>query len=104
MVQFLRNSLTLPRNTAHRNRGGVRPINSQPRRPRTPMIVPSIITTHELTRTYRSHLALSNVTLTVTPGSVYALVGPNGAGKTTLIQLLMNLQPATSGSAEILGL
>jgi ABC-2 type transport system ATP-binding protein len=34
---------------------------------------------------------------------VYALVGPNGAGKTTLIQLLMNLQAPTSGSAEILG-
>jgi len=44
------------------------------------------------------------VTLTVAPGSVYALVGPNGAGKTTLIQLLMNLQRATAGTAEVLGL
>jgi ABC-2 type transport system ATP-binding protein len=43
------------------------------------------------------------VTLRVEPGSVYALVGPNGAGKTTLIQLLMNLQQATSGTAHILG-
>lgn len=67
------------------------------------MIVPSIAT-HSLTRTYGRHTALKDVSLTVEPGSVYALVGPNGAGKTTLIQLLMNLQPATAGTAEVLGL
>ncbi|MGD0797774.1 MAG: ABC transporter ATP-binding protein [Acidobacteriaceae bacterium] len=62
------------------------------------------IATHALTRRYGSTVALRDVTLTVEPGSVYALVGPNGAGKTTLIQLLMNLQPSTSGSAEVLGM
>lgn len=67
------------------------------------MITPSIAT-HALTRKYGSQSALDAVTLSVEPGSVYALVGPNGAGKTTLIQLIMNLQPATSGSSEILGL
>jgi ABC-2 type transport system ATP-binding protein len=61
------------------------------------------IATHSLTRRYGAHTALSDVTLSVEPGSVYALVGPNGAGKTTLIQLLMNLQAATSGTAEVLG-
>ena len=61
------------------------------------------IATHSLTRRYSAHTALRDVTLSVEPGSVYALVGPNGAGKTTLIQLLMNLQPATSGTAELLG-
>jgi ABC-2 type transport system ATP-binding protein len=64
--------------------------------------IPSI-STHALTRRYGAHIALNEVTLSVDPGSVYALVGPNGAGKTTLIQLLMNLQEATSGSAEVLG-
>jgi len=67
------------------------------------MIV-SPIATHALTRRYGKQLALKDVTLAVEPGSVYALVGPNGAGKTTLIQLLMNLQAATSGTAEVLGL
>jgi ABC-2 type transport system ATP-binding protein len=61
------------------------------------------ISTHALSRRYGAHTALNNVTLSVEPGSVYALVGPNGAGKTTLIQLLMNLQAATSGTAEVLG-
>jgi ABC-2 type transport system ATP-binding protein len=62
------------------------------------------ISTHALTRNYGKHPALKDVTLSVEPGSVYALVGPNGAGKTTLIQLLMNLQPATAGNAEVLGI
>jgi ABC-2 type transport system ATP-binding protein len=62
------------------------------------------IATHSLTRRYGALTALREVKLTVEPGSVYSLVGPNGAGKTTLIQLLMNLQPATSGTAEVLGL
>jgi ABC-2 type transport system ATP-binding protein len=61
------------------------------------------IATHGLSRSYGKHTALSDVTLTVEPGSVYALVGPNGAGKTTLIQLLMNLLPATAGTAQVLG-
>jgi ABC-2 type transport system ATP-binding protein len=65
--------------------------------------VPSIAT-HALTRNYGAHTALKDVTLSVEPGSVYALVGPNGAGKTTLIQLLMNLQAVTSGTAEVLGM
>jgi ABC-2 type transport system ATP-binding protein len=30
-------------------------------------------------------------------------VGPNGAGKTTTIKILMNIFPATSGRAEVLG-
>jgi len=67
------------------------------------MTAPSIAT-HLLTRVYGSQTALKDVTLSVEPGSVYALVGPNGAGKTTLIQLIMNLQAPTSGAAEILGL
>jgi ABC-2 type transport system ATP-binding protein len=65
---------------------------------------PPAILTRALTRHYGRQTALSNVTLSVASGSVYALVGPNGAGKTTLIQLLMNLQAPSSGTAEVLGL
>jgi ABC-2 type transport system ATP-binding protein len=61
------------------------------------------VATHSLTRRYGTLTALAEVTLSVEAGSVYALVGPNGAGKTTLIQLLMNLQSATAGTAEVLG-
>jgi ABC-2 type transport system ATP-binding protein len=41
--------------------------------------------------------------LKVPEGSVYGLLGPNGAGKSTTLQILMNLQQASSGRAEIFG-
>ena len=41
--------------------------------------------------------ALSDVSLTVGPGSVTGLIGPNGAGKTTLFNVISGLQPADHG-------
>jgi ABC-2 type transport system ATP-binding protein len=61
------------------------------------------IETQQLTRRFRSTAALSDVTLQVPAGATYALVGANGAGKTTLIKLLMNILPASSGQATVLG-
>ena len=37
-------------------------------------------------------------------GAVYVLVGANGAGKSTTLKVLMNLERADAGTAEILGL
>jgi ABC-2 type transport system ATP-binding protein len=62
------------------------------------------VTTHELTRRFRSTLALDGLNLEVAEGAVYALVGPNGAGKTTAIQILMNIQRPSGGRAEVLGI
>lgn len=61
------------------------------------------IETQNLTRRFGRNEAVHDLTLTVPPGSVFALLGPNGAGKTTTIKLLMNLLPATGGSARVLG-
>lgn len=41
-----------------------------------------MITTQNLTKSYKGHLALDDVTLTFNEGMV-GLLGPNGAGKTT---------------------
>jgi ABC-2 type transport system ATP-binding protein len=62
-----------------------------------------VLSTHNLSKRYRKHLALDKLSLTVPEGSVYALLGANGAGKTTALKLMMNLHPPTSGEAQVLG-
>lgn len=47
--------------------------------------------------------ALSDVSLTVHPGSVHALVGENGAGKSTLIKILTGAYSKTSGTISFQG-
>jgi ABC-2 type transport system ATP-binding protein len=63
----------------------------------------SAIQTENLSKKFRRVNALNNLNLDVPAGAIYALVGPNGAGKTTAIKILMNIFPATSGRAEVLG-
>jgi ABC-2 type transport system ATP-binding protein len=48
--------------------------------------------------------ALDNVSFSVAPGSITALVGPNGAGKTTLLRCLAALDSPLSGRALIDGI
>lgn len=64
----------------------------------------SAIRTEHLNRNFGRLAALTDVNLDVPAGAIYALVGPNGAGKTTAIKILMNILPATTGRAEVLGL
>ena len=51
----------------------------------------------DLTISYNDRVAVSNVTLTLAPGDITALVGPNGAGKSTLLRSLNGQVPRTSG-------
>jgi len=63
-----------------------------------------VLTAHNLSKRYRKLVALDKLSLAVPEGSVYALLGANGAGKTTALKLMMNLHPATSGEATVLGI
>jgi len=63
----------------------------------------SAVATTALTKSFGRETALSDVSLCIAPGSVFALVGPNGAGKTTLLKILMNILAPTAGHATILG-
>ena len=52
---------------------------------------------------YRKIEAISGVSFTVEPGTVFGLLGPNGAGKTTTIRALMNILRPSAGAARVLG-
>jgi ABC-2 type transport system ATP-binding protein len=47
--------------------------------------------------------AIRDLSMTVPSGAIYGFLGPNGAGKTTTIRLMLGMQPAASGSIEVLG-
>jgi branched-chain amino acid transport system ATP-binding protein len=57
-----------------------------------------LLATSGLTRDFRGFRAVDGVDLTITAGTIHALVGPNGAGKTTLFNLLTGFLAPTSGS------
>ena len=64
----------------------------------------AIIEVTGLTFDYPGFRALDNVTLSMAPGTVTALVGPNGAGKTTLLRCIAALETPLSGSVRVAGL
>lgn len=57
----------------------------------------------EFTTGKTSTVALSDVSLTIEPGSFVSLVGPSGCGKTTLLRLIGGLETPTQGTIEVLG-
>ena len=53
---------------------------------------------------YPNVTALTDVSLTLSKGRVYALIGEDNSGKTTLFRLLTGLRKKTSGDIAILGM
>lgn len=57
----------------------------------------------DITKKYRSLVAVNHVNLTVQDGELFGLLGVNGVGKTTLISMLSTLVQPTSGTASLMG-
>jgi ABC-2 type transport system ATP-binding protein len=57
----------------------------------------------KLCRNYGKKTVLQGLDLSVPQGAIYGLVGASGTGKSTTIQILMNLQKASSGESALLG-
>ncbi|MEY9990221.1 ABC-type branched-subunit amino acid transport system ATPase component/branched-subunit amino acid ABC-type transport system permease component [Streptomyces sp. V4I8] len=63
----------------------------------TTLTTVTTLATHHLQAHYNGFTALDDVTLTVPPGKITAIVGPNGAGKTTLFHCLAGTHHPTHG-------
>ncbi|HLZ23014.1 MAG TPA: ABC transporter ATP-binding protein [Ktedonobacterales bacterium] len=61
------------------------------------------IETNQLTRTFGNLVAVDDLTLAISEGTVFGFLGPNGAGKTTTVRLLSALIAPTRGSATVAG-
>jgi len=61
------------------------------------------IKTSNLRKVFDDTVAVNDLNITVTSGSVTALLGGNGAGKSTTMGMLLGLLQPTSGRIEILG-
>jgi iron complex transport system ATP-binding protein len=58
---------------------------------------------HSLSVGYRDRMVLQEVSLTVHPGEVLALIGPNGSGKSTLIRAVSGVLPRKNGTVHLCG-
>lgn len=63
---------------------------------------PAIAAEH-VTKVIRQRTILSDIQVSLEPGSRVGLVGPNGAGKTTLLKILCGLWRPTSGVVKLGG-
>ncbi|HCC02676.1 MAG TPA: bacitracin ABC transporter ATP-binding protein [Ruminococcaceae bacterium] len=63
----------------------------------------AVIQTMNLTKVYKKFTAVSDLSISVNQGDIYALVGQNGAGKTTLLKMICGLTPTTSGKLMLFG-
>ncbi len=63
-----------------------------------------MISISNLTKTYANgQHALTNVSLDIRAGEIFALLGPNGAGKTTLISIVCGIVKPSSGTVLVDG-
>lgn len=57
----------------------------------------NILETRRLTKSFRSHNAVNQISLAVPRNQVYGLLGPNGAGKSTLLKMMTGILRPTGG-------
>src|SRR5438309_1046751 len=63
-----------------------------------------VIVLDKLSKNFGDVQAVREISLTITPGTIFGFLGPNGAGKTTTMRMLCGLTHPTGGRATIDGL
>src|SRR3954451_25204430 len=62
-----------------------------------------VVSARGLTKRYGDLVAVDDLDLEVTPGTVMAILGPNGAGKTTTVRMIATLEAPTAGTVSVCG-
>ena len=62
-----------------------------------------IIRTRGLTKRFGDFTAVDDLSIEVTPGTIFAFLGANGSGKSTTIRMLIGLLRPTAGTVEVDG-
>ncbi|MDR2339786.1 MAG: ABC transporter ATP-binding protein [Deltaproteobacteria bacterium] len=62
-----------------------------------------MIRLEKVTKHYRRHVAVSDLTISIPAGEIYGFLGPNGAGKTTTIRMVAGALAPTSGTISLGG-
>ncbi|MFD2795267.1 ABC transporter ATP-binding protein [Promicromonospora vindobonensis] len=66
-------------------------------------LMSAVITTADLTKSYRGHAAVDSLHLHVPEGVVYGFLGPNGSGKSTTMKMLLGLTRPSRGEVVLFG-
>ena len=62
-----------------------------------------LLEARNISKSFPGVIALDDVSLRVSPGTVHALIGENGAGKSTLMKIIAGIIPADAGELRLLG-
>jgi ABC-type branched-subunit amino acid transport system ATPase component len=64
---------------------------------------PTVLDIADLSSGYGEAIVLRNVSLSIRPGEIFALLGKNGMGKSTLLKTVLGFLPAKRGSIKLFG-
>ena len=64
---------------------------------------PTILDIADLSSGYGEAIVLRNVSLSIRPGEIFALLGKNGMGKSTLLKTVLGFLPASRGKITLFG-
>lgn len=56
-----------------------------------------------ISKSFKEHVAVSDVNFEIKEPGIYGLLGPNGAGKTTLLKMMLKILSPSLGSIEYMG-
>jgi ABC-type multidrug transport system ATPase subunit len=63
----------------------------------------TVLRTIDLTKRYKSRVAVDHLNIEVRRGEIFGFLGPNGAGKSTTIRMILHLAFPTEGDVEVFG-